>query len=188
MVDKIFKIIEIVMTVILIFIIGVLSIFCIQRIFFKDKPASVFGVSVFEVKTWSMYNEGRSENLEPGDLVIVTKAKEYKKGDVVSFLREGETIPTTHQIISVNGNTVVTQGINQDGNPTPDKELDTNKIIGKVSYVWYNFADFKAVVLSPGFIIPMFFLFFGGYFGLGFLEKKLTKKEDKADESKQEQQ
>ena len=75
---KALKIVEIIFMSILGFIILVLSIFIIQRLVNKDKPANILGFYLYEVDiSGSMYNPGHPDSLSPGDLLFVRKEKEY---------------------------------------------------------------------------------------------------------------
>jgi len=61
----------------------------------KSPVPSLFGYSSLTIKTGSM-----SGTLEIGDIIIIKDTDDYKLGDIVTFLKEGETIPTTHRIIN----------------------------------------------------------------------------------------
>lgn len=175
---KTFKIIEGIITGLLISIIVILSIFCFQRIFFKDKPAKILGIYIFEVSSYSMYSEGDKDSLNVGDLVFVIKDKEYEVGNVVSYLKEGETKPTTHKIVRIENGQYITKGINKEGNPSEDDPIEYNDILGSVRATWHGFANVKNFILSPYFIIGIVVVFVGSYFGLSFLEKKMLNKGD----------
>lgn len=69
---------------------------CIQKYVMKSSAPSLFGYSFFIVSTGSM-----SGMIEEGDVVIVKKTGDYAQGDVITFLHEGETTPTTHMIFEI---------------------------------------------------------------------------------------
>lgn len=157
-------------------VIGVCLItFILASTLSKKNYLEVFGYSFFEVKSYSMYPE-----LEKGDLIVVKKreSSEYKVDMVVTYLRPTDTNPTTHKIISIDGNIVTTKGINGNTNKDPDLPFDIECIIGEVVMVWDDYGDIKAFVTHPiGFIIIILtsFLLIEG---LNYLEDKYSKKEN----------
>ncbi len=178
---KALKIIEIIFMSILGFIILVLSVFIIQRIINKDKPANILGFYLYEVDiSGSMYNPGDPDSLSPGDLLFVKKEKKYIVGDVVTYQIEGAKNPTTHKIINIEGSTITTQGINP--NNSPDAPFDEKYIIGKVQFVWYGFANFKKVILSPYAIIILVIAGIGAAEGFSLIEKAIIKKQKEKEE------
>ena len=106
----------------------------------------MFGYASLTVETGSM--EG---TIDIGDMIIIKKQKEYKIGDIVTYLHEGDKIPTTHRIINYNSDgTFVTKG---DSNNSKDPEAVTNDIIlGEVIKVIPNVGIFAAWVQSEGWI------------------------------------
>lgn len=180
---KIFKILEIVFMSIMGLIILVLGIFILQRLFNKDKPVNILGFYLYEVDiSGSMYNPGDPDSLAPGDLLFVRKQKEYVVGDVITFQVEGANNPTTHKIISIDGTTIQTQGINP--NNDPDKPFDEKYIIGKVVNVWYGFSNFKKFILSPYTIVVFVLVGIGGSIALSALENKFSKKKEEENKTK----
>ena len=175
------KIVEIIFMSILGFIILVLSIFIIQRLVNKDKPANILGFYLYEVDiSGSMYNPGHPDSLSPGDLLFVRKEKEYVVGDVVTYQLDGAKNPTTHKIINIDGSTITTQGINP--NNSPDVPFDEQFIIGKVQFVWYGFANFKKIILSPYAIVALVIVGIGAAEGFSLIEKAIIKKQKKKEE------
>ena len=91
-VDKIFSAISLV-------IVGALLLaaawLAFDKYVLKSPVPSLFGYSSLTIKTGSM-----SGTLEIGDIIIIKDTDDYKLGDIVTFLKEGETIPTTHRIIN----------------------------------------------------------------------------------------
>lgn len=74
-----------------------------------------------------------------GDLVIIKKTDDYVLTDVVTFMKEGDTLPTTHRIVNPGPEegTFITMG---DANPTPDpgyitKDQIFGKVVGSIPYV-----------------------------------------------------
>ena len=68
---------------------------CIDKFVLKSPVPSFCGYSSLTIATGSM-----SGTLEIGDIIIIKDTDDYKLGDIVTFLKEGETIPTTHRIIN----------------------------------------------------------------------------------------
>ena len=72
-----------------------------------------------------------SGSMEPafsaGDLIIVKEATDYAVDDVVVY--QDGNILVTHRIISIDGETVITQG---DANNTPDAAIEKTAIKGEV--------------------------------------------------------
>lgn len=65
--------------------------------YIKKSPApGAFGLSPLIVATGSM-----SGTIEAGDMVVIRAQKQYKTGDIVTFLTEGDAVPTTHRIIGI---------------------------------------------------------------------------------------
>lgn len=65
--------------------------------YIKKSPApGAFGLSPLIVATGSM-----SGTIEAGDMIVIRAQKEYKTGDIVTFLTEGDAVPTTHRIIGI---------------------------------------------------------------------------------------
>jgi len=69
--------------------------------------------------------------IDKGDIVIVKKAGEYRKGDVIVFAVTGE-LPIIHRVIAINGN-VSTKGDNNRGQLPRGKEnnIAKERIFGK---------------------------------------------------------
>lgn len=175
---KILKIIEIVLTVLMVCVIGILLIFIGQRLIFKDKPAKILGVYAMEVISDSMYKEGDPDCIEKGALVFVIKNKEYKEGMVVSYQVPGETIPTTHKITKVEGSNITTKGINDTSGGDSEETFDVQYVLGEVKLVFHNFANFKSFVTNPITIICIVAVFGGGFLCLYIFGK--DKENDKA--------
>lgn len=54
------------------------------------------GYSSLVVETGSM-----SGTIEEGDVIIIKDTGDYKIGDIITFFKEGEKIPTTHRIVNI---------------------------------------------------------------------------------------
>lgn len=89
-----------------------------------DKMPMPLGFATSVVLSGSMEPE-----LSVDDMIIVVSRESYEVGDVVVFQSYGTLI--VHRIISIDGETVVTQG---DANPTPDAPIKLKDIKGEVVY------------------------------------------------------
>ena len=173
---KIFKIIEIVFSSLMLLIILILGIYITQKLINKDKPVKLLGYYFYEVDiSGSMYNPSDPDSLLPGDLLFVKKQKEYFVGDVVTFQTEDAISTTTHKIIEKDGSIVTTKGINPKN--SPDKPFDEKYIIGKVVNVWYGFGKIKSFILSPYAIVAFVIIGIGFVELLSYLKKVSNKKE-----------
>ena len=181
---KVLKIIEIIFTVIMVSIIGIMLLFIAQRLIYKDKPAKLFGVYAFEVISDSMYKEGDPDCIKKGDLVIVKKNKVYEIGMVISYQKENETIPTTHKITNIDGSTITTKGINDLSGGDSEESFDEKYVLGEVKFVIKNFARTKEILLSPYTLIGVFGITIGGFVLLYVFGKEDKKEEQPKIEEK----
>lgn len=108
----------------------------IDKFILKSPVPSVFGYATLTIETGSM--NGTSviiENKDPvqisiGDLILIKKTNDYKIGDVITFIHEGEKIPTTHRIIGYTDDGYITKG---DANNTKDSlPVLKEEVIGEV--------------------------------------------------------
>lgn len=174
-VQKVYNIIKIIFYVIIILIIFLLSYYLIKRLIDKDKPSKIFGTYIVEVApgSGSMYNtseEYKDIMLSPGDLLFIkpiTK-EECELGMVITFY-DNDGVITTHQIIELNDETLVTKGINK--NNSPDEAIKYSQILGKVNNVWHGFRNIVGFVTSPIGIIVIV----GGLVGINFLMNYIDK-------------
>lgn len=103
--------------------------------------ATVNGYAVLEVVSGSMEPE-----IYIGDIVVIdTKVKEYKIGDIVTFYdTEGSFV--THRIISIEGDQMVTRG---DNNNVDDNPTNTSEIVGKYKFKISKGGKILAAFKSP---------------------------------------
>lgn len=187
MVKKFLKIIESIIVVLLIVFICVLGYYIIARLVHKDKPAKVFGYYVFEVSSWSMYNENSEHSLKKGDLIFVKplKNEDYEVGMVITYVQDDLEIPVTHMIVERDGDTITTRGINEEGNTSNDTPFDVSKILGEVKGVWRNYEKFINWTTSPIGIICIILIGFLIVEGVYLLHKCLDN-QSKKEESRKE--
>lgn len=114
---------------ILLIIVAVINIILLYyKVKGEDVP-NVFGLYFFNIVSESM-----EPTFEKNDVIIVRKCdeKDFKKGDVITFLKNNKTI--SHRIIQIveieGGREFITQG---DNNEIPDADVVfSNEIYGKV--------------------------------------------------------
>ena len=145
----------------------------IDKFIIKSPIPSVFGYATLTVETGSMAGE-----INPGDMVLIKDQNEYKSGDVITYLHDGDKVPTTHRIILVNEDgSFVTKG---DANNSKDPEPVTKDIVyGKVIKVYAGAGVFSTWVRTEGWIYIIACL---GILGLGLFIISAND-EEKKDES-----
>jgi len=171
---KVIKIIKYLYLSVVLICIVFLGIFLSSTLFSETGYAQVFGYSFFEVQSYSMYPE-----LEKGDLVVVKKRDndEYKEGMVITYKRPGDSIPTTHKIVNIDGNIITTKGINESENTTEDEPFEVTYVIGEVVKVWEDYDKTREFITNPiGIIIIVLFGLFL-FEGISFFEKEFSNKE-----------
>ena len=101
-----------------------------EKFVFKSKVPSVLGYSALIVDSGSM-----SGKIEEGDLIVIRKTGDYAPDDIITFIKDGDTAPTTHRIIRLGeGGGFVTMG---DANNGPDSlEVYYNEILGEVVQIY----------------------------------------------------
>lgn len=154
-------------------IILLLVLYLLSSVFSKKGYTQLFGISLFEVQSYSMHPE-----LDKGDLVVVKKRKldRYEVGMIVTYIRPGEKIPTTHKIVKIEDNIITTRGVNAETNNSDDVPFDVSYILGEVIITWRNFDSVRKFVASPiGVIVILLwgFLFIEGF---NYLEEVLKEK------------
>ena len=118
----------------------------VSKFILKSPAPSVFGYATLTVATGSM-----SGTIEPGDMIVIKKQDEYKIGDIIAYIPEGDKIPTTHRIVNYHPDgSFKTRG---DANNTADSEHVTNDIIlGKVVKTVSGMGVFATWIRTEGWI------------------------------------
>jgi len=94
--------------------------------FISKDTIDFFGFRCLRVLTGSM-----SPTINAGENIIIKRCKEYKVGDIVTYITKDNYL-VTHRIISIDSEMYYTKG---DFNNTPDLEpISMNQIYGKVIY------------------------------------------------------
>ena len=106
--------------------------------------------------------------IKPGDYITVIKKNRdsYKVGDVVTYVRttdSGDKERVTHQIISIDGDQVITQGISS-SNTNADDPITKDDIIGKhiltipkLGWVMKFLSSTTGIILIVGLILAVIF-------------------------------
>lgn len=117
-------------------LIVVLGWLAIDKFIIKSPVPSIFGYAWLTIETGSMNGySAMVEGDEPkqvniGDMIIIKDTGDYKIGDVITFLPEGDKIPTTHRIIGYTEDGYVTKG---DANNTHDTvPISRDRVLGEV--------------------------------------------------------
>ena len=159
----------------LLLVIVLLTTIILSLAFSNKKYLDLFGYSVFEVQSYSMYPE-----LTKGDLILVKKrdSSEYDVGMTVTYLRPTDKSTTTHKIVNIDGNIVTTKGINAETNNDCDVPFEIEYIIGEVVHVWTGYSEVKQFITHPIGIIIIILSNFLLIEGFSYLEIKLSNKEE----------
>lgn len=132
-----FKLILIVMVCIVAF--NLYNFICLNVL--KEDLATVNGYAVLEVVSGSM-----EPTIHVGDMIIIdTKVENYEKDDIITFYDVNGAF-VTHRIINITGDKMVTQG---DNNQSPDEEMSTDNIVGKVVNTIPSAGKILASLKSP---------------------------------------
>ena len=150
-------------------IVLILSTFILSRLFNKNNYSKVFGYSLFEVTSNSMYPK-----LETGDLILVKerKNKDYQVGMIITYQPNMGTKPVTHEIIGRDGDVIITKGIDNDYNDDP---INVDDVIGEVVNVYEGYGKVEKFIQNP---IGLAMIFIGGlliFEVINLLERKTNK-------------
>ncbi len=125
---------------IIILILALIIISIIYSRYVKEDPIiSIFGKSFLVVTTGSMKPE-----INPCDLIIISKEKDYRVNDVVTYFDEGICI--THRIIKIDEEGIVCKG---DANNIEDDYIEMSMIQGKVIFKSKILGIFALYMLKP---------------------------------------
>ena len=125
---------------ILIIVVGWMAI---QKFILKDPTPSIFGYSAYYVSTGSMESE-----IHEGAIVVVKETNDYEPGEIITYLKDGDTVPTTHRIIVIRDGYYVTKG---DANNDFDEEnVFFDEVVGEVVHVFNDVGIFVNWVKDGG--------------------------------------
>ena len=122
----------------------------VERFILKSPVPSILGYATLTVETGSMAGSGDT-SINPGDMILIKRQKEYKTGEVITYLHKGDKIPTTHRIIFTHEDgTFQTKG---DANNSADPEaVSKDIVIGKVIRKFEGAGVFATWVRTEGWI------------------------------------
>ena len=149
--NTVMKIISVAISAVLI-IISVLALWVLIDKYVIGSPAPrLFGYSLLSVKSGSMSGE-----IEIDDLIIIKKTDDYEVGEIITYLRDGDRIPTTHRIVGLTSDgRFITKG---DANNTTDRfPIDFEEVLGEVVSVKAGAGKSFAWLQTKGWIYIMAF-------------------------------
>lgn len=117
----------------------------IDKFILKNPVPSAFGYATLTIETGSMESE-----LLIGDMILIKDTGDYKIGDIITYIKEGDSIPTTHRIIGYTDNGFITKGDNNNAKDTDDVTHDM--IFGEVIDVYPKVGLFAKWVQLEGWI------------------------------------
>lgn len=127
-----------------------------DKFILKSPVPSVFGYASLTIETGSMNGNsalvsgGEVKEVNIGDMIIIKDTGDYKIGDVITFLKEGDKVPTTHRIIGYTDDGFITKG---DANNAKDTVPVTyDEVIGEVVGHYPKLGKFSSWVKSEGWI------------------------------------
>jgi len=129
-----------------------------------------FGIGVGVVMSGSM-----EPHLSVNDLIVVKECKEYSVGDWVVFQQRSMLI--VHEIKSIDGDTVVTQGT---ANDAPDEPMNISAIKGKVIFDFAGVGSVVKWMKSP--IGTVTVLLIAGFMLFKSYSSETKEKQDRAEE------
>lgn len=117
---------------------------------------SVFGYSTLNIATGSMngtsalVRDGEPKQVGIGDLIVIKKTNDYKIGDVITFMMDGDTTPTTHRIVGITEQGFITKG---DANNTQDvSSVPVENVLGAVVGHYPKLGQFTMWIKAEGWI------------------------------------
>lgn len=117
---------------------------------------SVFGYSTLNIATGSMngtsalVRDGEPKQVSIGDLIVIKKTNDYKIGDVITFMMDGDTTPTTHRIVGITEQGFITKG---DANNTQDvSPVPVENVLGAVVGHYPKLGQFTMWIKAEGWI------------------------------------
>jgi signal peptidase len=127
-----------------------------DKFILKSPVPSFLGYSTLTIETGSMngysamVEGGEPKQVSIGDLILIKKTNDYKIGDVITFLPEGDKIPTTHRIIGYTDDGFVTKG---DANNTKDTvPISKDRVLGEVIGHYPKLGKFSSWVKQEGYM------------------------------------
>lgn len=141
-------------------LLGILALLVLWMAFDKfvlgNSVPSVFGYSTLNIATGSMngtstlVSGGEPKQVSVGDMIVIKKTNDYKIGDVITFMLDGDTTPTTHRIVGITERGFITKG---DANNTQDlSPVPTENVLGEVVAHYPKLGAFTMWLKAEGWI------------------------------------
>ena len=168
-VSRIKSIIDWIVNGFLVCLVIIIGIYFVNSTILKNPKATMLGYSYFYIATGSM-----EDYISIGDIVVTKKTNDYKVEEVITFIKDGESIPTTHRIVSINPDgSYVTCG---DANNANDNlAVYQDEIIGEVVHIFEDADTFtKWIFYENGYIYILCFVGVA-ILGISLLKKDKTK-------------
>ncbi len=143
------KIMKTIFSIIILLIIIIILYKAFARVVLKEQLPTLFGYGGATVISGSM-----KPNLNVGDYIIVKKANDYYKNDIVIYIDDDNSM-VAHRIIEKNNQEFITKG---DSNNIADKPIAKNQIKGKVVLVLHQLGMIQIMLSKPVFIIILFLI------------------------------
>ncbi len=121
----VFRVVNTILTIVLTVLLIINLWFLVSHFALKQNPPQFFGFSPLTVASGSM-----APSIQVGDMILIKQSTDFAVGDVVTYRKDGTLI--THKIVSVSGQTVVTQGT---ANMVSDAPIQSDQIVGTVVVV-----------------------------------------------------
>lgn len=128
----------------------------VQKFIMKKPVPSLFGYSCLTIATGSMNGNsvmvsgGEPTTVSIGDIIIIKDTGDYEIGDVITFLQEGDSVPTTHRIIGITDTGFITKG---DANNAKDTlPVNSEDVLGEVVGHYPDLGKFMTWVRADGWI------------------------------------
>lgn len=100
----------------------------------REPMPMIFGLGTAVVGTGSM-----EPQIKAGDYIIIKSENSYSVGDIITFKSESGNSTTTHRIVQINGDQIITKG---DANNANDFPITTDMVYGKVIKVFSGLGSF----------------------------------------------
>ncbi len=121
-------------------IVYILFLVILFTIFFMN-ILSLFNISFFGLRIYKVGSGSMEPYLKIDDIIIITKSKNYKINDVITYKNNNKEY-ITHRIISITNDEIITKG---DANNTPDDPITKDDIVGKYIYKFRYFGFIKYI-------------------------------------------
>lgn len=154
-----------------------------DKFILKNPVPSVFGYSSLNIATGSMNGNsalvsgGKPKQVKEGDLIIIKDTGDYQIGDVITFLLDGEKVPTTHRIVGKTDEGFLTKG---DANNSKDiVPVPEENILGEVVAHLPTLGQFTMWLKQEGwiYVVSLLAILALGGFLIKFIDEPQTESE-----------